>query len=433
MRLQLEGPDLEALLSQVRADHGPSARILHADRVRSGGVGGFFAKERYEVEVEVEEGPGETTGETTGEATRRGSGPGAEGDLLLALAEEADAAERRLGTPAPQEQAQVPPSSASAQRFASVLARLTDSPTQAGARTFQPAVPAPAGWGAASGAGSVRVVPAVEPPQPPPSEQAPAAPRASLPRIEGTSGEALGLLAVPSQPTRREEAPPVPVASTSPAAGEAPTVPTPVPASPGSTPADVVYAALPVLHAALAAVPRPPAAPGAGQVLVIAGEGGPAYQAARALAGMLRLDPKQVLLVAPTRAGVRVHHSRHVASAAAAAERATRLREENVPVVVAVAAPLGAAGAVWANEVAEAVAADAVWMLADAARKTADLADQVARLGTVAALIVHGATEARDPVSVLALGVPVALLDGQWATRSRWSAFLTARLLEDEA
>ena len=50
----LEGPDIRTLLAQVREEHGPDARIVHAERVRSGGVGGFFAKQRFEVTVEID-------------------------------------------------------------------------------------------------------------------------------------------------------------------------------------------------------------------------------------------------------------------------------------------------------------------------------------------------------------------------------------------
>ncbi|PPK94532.1 hypothetical protein CLV92_10734 [Kineococcus xinjiangensis] len=56
--LLLEGSDLDALLAQAREEHGEGARIVRAERVRSGGVGGFFAKEHYQVTVEVPE-PGE--------------------------------------------------------------------------------------------------------------------------------------------------------------------------------------------------------------------------------------------------------------------------------------------------------------------------------------------------------------------------------------
>lgn len=38
---------------RVRAELGPRARVVKAERVRSGGVGGFFAKERFELTVDV--------------------------------------------------------------------------------------------------------------------------------------------------------------------------------------------------------------------------------------------------------------------------------------------------------------------------------------------------------------------------------------------
>jgi hypothetical protein len=49
----LEGPAIEPLLAQVRDEYGSRARIISADKVRSGGVGGFFAKQHYELSVEV--------------------------------------------------------------------------------------------------------------------------------------------------------------------------------------------------------------------------------------------------------------------------------------------------------------------------------------------------------------------------------------------
>lgn len=53
-QLQLEGPELEPLLARVRNELGPHARIVHAEKVRSGGVAGFFATERFELTVEVD-------------------------------------------------------------------------------------------------------------------------------------------------------------------------------------------------------------------------------------------------------------------------------------------------------------------------------------------------------------------------------------------
>ncbi|MBT8224173.1 MAG: hypothetical protein HKP61_14740, partial [Dactylosporangium sp.] len=54
-RLLLEGNNLEALLARVRDEHGSDAQIVSAERVRTGGIGGFFARERFELTIEVSE------------------------------------------------------------------------------------------------------------------------------------------------------------------------------------------------------------------------------------------------------------------------------------------------------------------------------------------------------------------------------------------
>src|SRR5690349_15760534 len=55
MRLLLEGPAIEPLLARVREEHGEHARIVAAEKVRTGGLGGFFSKEHFEITVEVDE------------------------------------------------------------------------------------------------------------------------------------------------------------------------------------------------------------------------------------------------------------------------------------------------------------------------------------------------------------------------------------------
>ncbi len=51
-----EGQDLGELLERVRRDHGVDAKIVGANRCRSGGIAGFFAVESFEVIVEVPDG-----------------------------------------------------------------------------------------------------------------------------------------------------------------------------------------------------------------------------------------------------------------------------------------------------------------------------------------------------------------------------------------
>jgi hypothetical protein len=119
--LLLEGDDLEALLARARAEGGPEARIVRAEKIRHGGILGFFAKERFQVALEIVDGstapapqeePMSQPPSAEPGATPRG---GAEGALdrftrrmtaaaddpavaaregLLGLADRADAAER---------------------------------------------------------------------------------------------------------------------------------------------------------------------------------------------------------------------------------------------------------------------------------------------------------------------------------------------------
>lgn len=56
--ITIEAATIEEALAKVSADLGPNARILSADRVRRGGIGGFFAKEVVEVRAEPVGAPG---------------------------------------------------------------------------------------------------------------------------------------------------------------------------------------------------------------------------------------------------------------------------------------------------------------------------------------------------------------------------------------
>jgi len=55
MNLLLEGPDLEALLLRAHREGGSAAKIVRAQKVRRGGFMGFFAREGFEVAVEIPE------------------------------------------------------------------------------------------------------------------------------------------------------------------------------------------------------------------------------------------------------------------------------------------------------------------------------------------------------------------------------------------
>lgn len=52
-QLSFDGPNIETLLEQVQREHGPDVTIVDARQFRRGGVAGFFAKEWYELVVQV--------------------------------------------------------------------------------------------------------------------------------------------------------------------------------------------------------------------------------------------------------------------------------------------------------------------------------------------------------------------------------------------
>ncbi|HVM67859.1 MAG TPA: hypothetical protein VMU14_23490, partial [Acidimicrobiales bacterium] len=52
---RFEGRNLEAALARASAEVGTDARVVSAERVRSGGLGGFFTRERVEIEVELDD------------------------------------------------------------------------------------------------------------------------------------------------------------------------------------------------------------------------------------------------------------------------------------------------------------------------------------------------------------------------------------------
>lgn len=108
-QVRLEGPSLQALHERVLAEHGRHARIVAAERVVSGGIRGFFAKQHFEVTVELPE-SGSPSVHSMDLPTRVG---------LAALLEEADSAEAELAE-APHEQ----PSTATPD-FAALLRQMT--------------------------------------------------------------------------------------------------------------------------------------------------------------------------------------------------------------------------------------------------------------------------------------------------------------------
>ena len=90
-RFQLEGPSLAALQARVLAEYGPRARIIAAEKVAVGGIGGFLARHHYELTVELPP-----------RGRRAAEDPGIlPGTGISALLDRAEAAEGRLHAASP--------------------------------------------------------------------------------------------------------------------------------------------------------------------------------------------------------------------------------------------------------------------------------------------------------------------------------------------
>lgn len=490
-QLQLEGPDLESLLARVKSELDPTARIVRAEKVRSGGIAGFFARQRFEISVEIEDGDESTP-------------PRAEVPMsLLDLAEQVSRSEqvglslRQAGQsrsvlpippispmrPTPTPPTPTPPTPPSPKTEPKATA--TPAPSFSSA---QPAASDDTSFAAvltqlqtARGTGPA-AIPDLAVPQPfaasaaaAPEPAAVAAADSALERsaaqvsTEGTSFAALvahleATAGVPSTRIDTLPSPAVPqfleprpvdgtVATFPPArtagAGPAPVaIPVHLPfgrtSSPPTVHGQLARLGLPAhlqpfgpdhaIHStllkSLRALPKAAALTNrAGQVVAIVGPLPQSLEAARALARELELQPASAVVLATSRRTLTDLPDRQVLRDIDQAEqRLASWRRRRNTTIVAIDAPMTAAGAVQARAYLAALEPSATWGAVEATRKPLDVGAFARAVGGFDALTLSAVDETSDPAAVLELGIPVARLGEQPATPSAWAALLTGRL-----
>ncbi|MDO8122179.1 hypothetical protein Q6346_12755 [Isoptericola sp. b490] len=419
-RLLLDGQDLRSLMLRVRDEMGPDAQIVRAERVRTGGIAGFFAREHYELTVEVPDKPRRgTRARPAPEQAHRPTGTTAEPVGLDALLAAADAVEAD------------PRVSTAGSAFAEVLAsvqRITAEP-QADAPAASDAPAAPATPDAGTGSGSAERV-----------DPGPAwAPAPAPPRIARPGGSAAA-----SAPSSPPEPGPGETAGAGPSdAAETwdagPTVPDEV--RPGASVAALLELGIPTrLLAAFdpnADVPlsglvrtfdRPRGThlvPGT--MVVVAGPAELAVRTATQMAQRAGLAPHDVVLAGEVDA--LPGHGRRVQTTAAAG----RLRErvpQDAPLVVA----LGVAGTAAGALLLDSLAPDEAWAAVDARLRGVQIRRWLRAVGArrpFDAVAAAHTFDAQAPGTVLNLGVPVGWLDGLPASPVVWAAVLGERLADD--
>ncbi|WP_448059138.1 hypothetical protein [Cellulomonas hominis] len=410
----------------VRAEFGPSARVIRAERIRTGGIAGFFARERYELTVDVQE-PAPAPVVLPRARRLPTEGPGPAGiDALLAAADAADGAGAGTGTTTTGTTAAtagLPGTDVAVPAGADVAAR--------GAVAAAPRV----STGEQMFASVLEQVRAMAGDQPVPvaSESVPAArtfePMTAVTVLESSTG--------PAGPAR----PAAPVSGQSLAA--------PAPPAPGGQPTDrdalldlgVPERLLPAvagteavaLSAVMAGVPHPPPVlRRAGSVLVVVGPAAEAVTVAGQLSDRLRQPVAGVVhagMIEPV-AG----HGRRLATPAAAERWRARTGESEQVAIVALGTGPDQSDLAAAAELVAALAPDQLWAVVDARAKRRDCLRWLAAVGArrpVDALAVRGLFETSEPGTVLDLGVPVAWMDGVPATRVAWAAALSQHLDPD--
>lgn len=401
-RLLLDGDDLPELMIRIREEMGPHARVVKAERIRTGGFAGFFAREHYELTVEIPDPP---TAQERWRATHATGGL----DALMAAADAGDDAVESIETAPPE----LPVSTAS-DAFADVLASVRAMVGQGETAGVQVSPVAPSGDGEAD----------LVAPDEAPGPAAPAGPVPfAFPRLE-------------REPDVVEVRPEVTPAVAEAGQGE----------RGGATAAGLLELGVPVrllegfdnltdpvpLSMLVRRFERPPAVrlePGATVVVVGAGE--QALRVASQMAGRAGLDGRDVLLAGEidSVAG----HGRRLLTVAAAARHRSR-RRTDAPTVVALGVGTSRAAADDAAALLAALEPDQAWVVVDARLRVGEMRRLVRAVGAqrpVDALAVVGTSEAQAPGVVLDVGIPVGWVDGLPATALVWAALLSERLADD--
>ncbi|WP_277959555.1 hypothetical protein [Frigoribacterium faeni] len=391
----MTGETLDGLRREVRATHGASARIVAAQKVTVGGVGGFFARKHYEVTVEVPDPaidlPVARVRITTPVPAERAG--------IAALLASADEAEDALQAGAPAARAAWSASLAAGDAAATATPARDgfDDVLTGSAVPVSPRRAARAAAAAATGPGGASASPSSAGGAVPVASPADVSTRTdafasimddlTFNGIAPAAGAAAGLGAGVASTG------PGPTAS---ADGDAADPDAPHGAAPRRTAASLAAVADALAAQARAvASPGVPPAPdvsrGAGDLVVVVGRPGDAFRVAAQMASTFGLRSVDV---SDRRSGILA--------------RATGVHE-NSAVVTALAWDAAAPAAL------EAIAADQVWVAVDVGRKHDDTArwvEAVRAVAPVVAAAVVGEDDTATPGTVHLLGVPVGWREG---------------------
>jgi hypothetical protein len=443
---QFEGPVLEELLERVRIEAGPDARIVAANRVRKGGVGGFFAKQAFEVLVETSDATADAAMPAPGTTrppvfTRSQSPPPAlasplanaaqaraDGHAPATILELADAVsdDERNGVIDLVEERTV---STQSHDFADVLNRVSRSIDATPEELA--AFPEPDPHGADIDLrDATRPAPSPAATAPLPNEPTEPAPQPDD-DLDLRAHTAIERLTTNGTLSARARAP----RATEPAASPAVIDRYETRLSRLGVPAKLIPrgAAATALKGALVEsltrLPPPPAVPsGFGVVIAIVGDGAAPVALARDLAADIGLDPDDVVLATREPLGCGIPAWLQMSDAATAGARRRSWARRNRPTIVACSLPAGARGRRWAHEILDDLEPTITWGIVDAGAKREDIAHRVDALGGVDVLALDNLDGTVSPAAPLELGIPVGRLELEHASPLTWTELLLERM-----
>jgi hypothetical protein len=395
-QLRFEGAVLEDLLDQVRTEVGPHARIIAANRIRKGGVGGFFAREGFEVIVDLSDDPGNggaRDGQSRGRVRPQDRVPAS----VLDIADDVSVDEREQvidlseGMPPA-----APPISTQTRDFGAMLHDLSRQldEEELGAPTA---------------------------PEPEPVIEPPVSPQAHYRRVTTTIASATPTVAAPAPTLPALTPPPAPASPRHDVSSDARLRALGLPHE--LVPSHAAAADLrTALFQRLSQLPPPPMIPRmAGVVVAVVGIGTAPIALSRRVADELEIDPDHIVLATPEPMSELSHPDD-----AAMSRRSWRRREE--PTVVACSIGAGRAQLGWAHRMLDKLEPTVTWAVVEASCKPDDIAHRVSLLGGVDVLALNGIADTISPASVLGLGIPVGRLGSKYATPAAWADLLIERL-----
>ncbi len=457
---RFEGSTLAAVLAEVQKEVGADAKIVSAQKVRSGGFGGFFQRERFEVVVDLDpvldapkSGAAEPVAYTPPPVSE------VKPSSLLDLAEAINKTERppaleRPGTgepPAMRSDTSPKPISTETDSFADILSRVAfQADMQSQSPAAKPLIPdrpaifdlPPPGFEADPDA-EVEIQPQPKrkrkpKPKPKPEE---------LPAVEFGPPEpdpapaplTAGLAELKPEPDVQF----VPVAEPAAVITEMPELlvePSPVrtritdsPLANLGLPAEYIPMGVETskLHSALvtalAELPKAPQVhPSKGTIVAVVGERNEAIAFAGDLCERWGRPAEDVVLASQTFRGKGPSTIVRTVRTAEDSRRSWSRRPH--PTIVAVDSHPGSGDTTWAEHVLTAFEPITTYGVADATRKSEDIAAWAKALGGIDALAVNHMAETVSPASVIATEIAVDRIDGRKASPAYWAMLLVDRL-----